>query len=79
MLRAWNDGGAWNVQKRLVRFGVPKAQAREVRVYLQRTPIHRWHGVWQDMAAFEAMESGAWRAWYLAGSRCNALVPAGPR
>lgn len=79
LMRPWNDGGAWNVQKRLVRFGVPKAQAREVRVYLQRTPIHRWHGVWQDMAAFEALESGGWRAWYLAGSRCNALVPAGAR
>lgn len=79
MLRPWQDGGAWNVQKRLVRYGVPKAQAREVRVYLQRTPINRWAGIWQDVAALEALDNGGWRAWYLAGSRCNALVPAGAR
>lgn len=79
MLRPWQDGGAWNVQKRLVRYGLPKSQAREVRIYLQRTPIHRWHGIWQDAAAFEALESGGWRHWYLAGSRCNGLVPAGAR
>jgi hypothetical protein len=71
----WRDGGAWNVHKRLVRFGVPKSQAREVRVYLSRTPIHRWHGIWQDTAAIEALEDGGWRHWYLAGSRCNGLVP----
>ena len=79
MLSGWREGGAWNVQKRLVRFGAPKAQAREVRVYLQRTPIHRWSGVWQDMAAYEALESGGWRAWYAPGSPCNALVPGGER
>ncbi len=75
MLSPWQDGGAWNVQKRLIRYGVPRKQAREVRAYLQRTPIHRWHGTWQDTAAIEALESGGWRHWYLAGSRCNGLVP----
>lgn len=75
MLAGWQHGGAWNVQKRLIRYGAPKPQARQVRIYLQRTPIHRWHGIWQDMAAFEALESGGWRHWYLAGSRCNGLVP----
>jgi hypothetical protein len=75
----WRDGGAWNVQKRLVRFGATRAQAREVRVYLQRTPIYRWNGIWQDMAAFEALQSGGWRHWYAPGSPCNDLVPAGAR
>lgn len=79
MLRPWNDGGAWNVQKRLIRFGATRQQARAVRVYLQSTPIHRWHGAYQDMAAYEALQNGGWRHWYLAGSRCNGLVPAGAR
>lgn len=74
MLRPWQSGGAWNVQKRLVRFGVPRAQAVKVRVYLTGTPIYRWAGVYQDMAAFEAMESGGWRAW-ANGDHCDALVP----
>lgn len=74
MLSAWQSGGAWNVQKRLIRYGVSRPQAIKVRVHLQRTPIHRWHGVWQDMAAFEALEHGGWRAW-ANGDRCDGLVP----
>jgi len=75
MLSPWQDGGAWNVQKRLIRHGVSRADAREVRVYLQRTPISRWAGVWQDVAALEALDNGGWRHWYAPGSRCNGLVP----
>lgn len=78
MLSGWQSGGPWNVQKRLLRFGAPRAQAVKVRLYLHRTPIHRWNGLWQDMAAFEAMESGGWRAW-ANGDRCDRLVPAGGR
>jgi len=74
MLSPWQDGGAWNVQKRLVRYGLPKSQAREVRVYLQRTPINKWHGLFQDIAALETLDSGGWRHWYAPGSRCNGLV-----
>lgn len=73
----WRSGGAWMVQKRLVRFGAPRSQARAVRVYLQRTPISRWDGIWQDVAAFESLESGGWRAW--SGHTCNGLVPGGAR
>jgi hypothetical protein len=74
MLSPWQSGGAWNVQKRLVRYGLPKSQAREVRVYLQRTPINQWHGLFQDIAALETLDAGGWRHWYAPGSRCNGLV-----
>lgn len=70
----WRSGGAWNVYKRLVRFGAPKAQAHDVRAYLTRTPIARWDGIWQDVAAYEALESGGWRHW-ANGDRCDGLVP----
>lgn len=74
MMPPWRSGGPWNVQKRLIRYGADRKQAVKVRVYLSRTPIHRWHGVWQDMAAFEALEHGGWRAW-ANGDRCDGLVP----
>jgi len=70
----WRSGGAWMVQKRLVRFGAPRSQAKAVRVYLARTPISRWDGLWQDVAAFESLESGGWRHW-ANGDRCDRLVP----
>jgi hypothetical protein len=69
----WRSGGAWMVQKRLVRFGAPRSQARAVRVYLQRTPISKWDGLWQDVAAFESLESGGWRHW-ANGDRCDGLA-----
>lgn len=70
----WRSGGAWNVQKRLVRYGVPRSQAADVRQYLAARPIHTWNGIWQDVAAFETLESGGWRHW-ANGDRCDRLVP----
>ena len=71
----WREGGSWNVHKRLVRYGAPRSQAADVRQYLAARPISQWHGLWQDMAAFETLESGGWRHWYAPGSPCNGLVP----
>jgi len=71
----WRSGGAWNVQKRLVRYGASRSQAADVRQYLAARPISTWHGLFQDMAAYETLESGGWRHWYAPGSRCNGLVP----
>jgi hypothetical protein len=70
----WRSGGAWMVKKRLVQFGAPRSQAKAVRVYLARTPIAQWDGIWQDVAAFESLESGGWRHW-ANGDRCDRLVP----
>lgn len=69
----WRSGGAWNVQKRLVRFGASRSQAADVRQYLAARPIYTWNGIWQDVAAFETLESGGWRAW--SGHTCDRLVP----
>jgi len=44
------------------------------RQYLAARPISTWNGLWQDMAAFEALESGGWRHW-ANGDRCDGLVP----
>ena len=70
----WRSGGAWNVQKRLIRYGVSRPQAADVRQYLAARPIYTWNGLWQDMAAFETLESGGWHHW-ANGDRCDRLVP----
>lgn len=69
----WRSGGAWNVQKRIVRYGVPRSQAADVRQYLAARPIYTWNGIWQDIAAFETLESGGWRHW-ANGDRCDGLA-----
>lgn len=68
----WRVGGAHMVRTRLIRFGATRIQARAVYRYLAATPIYRWHGTWQDIAAFESLEAGGWRAW--SGARCNGLA-----
>lgn len=68
------------VAKRLKQHGYPPAAARLVRRDLAVTPIHKWPGQLQDVAfAAVASQPGGWRHWYLAGSRCNGLVPAAYR
>lgn len=62
------------VRDRLVRFGIPAQQARDVRKYLGARPIHRWDGLWQDVLFVEAVDRGGWRHWS-GGAGCNALVP----
>lgn len=70
---SWRPGLAWMVRDRLVRYGLPKAQATAVRVYLQRTPIAAWPGPYQDAGFAEVVTRGGWHHWILPGSRCNAL------
>ena len=48
------------VRDRLVRFGMPKAQAREVRRYLGGRHIATWHGYWQQIGFLEL--SARWQA-----------------
>lgn len=74
-LKAWQHGGSFMVRDRLVRFGMPARQARLVRQHLGSTPIHQWDGWFQDVLFNEVIRRGGWRHWYLAGSRCNSLVP----
>ena len=77
--RQWRHGAGWNVWKRLIRFGYDRATAKVVLKKLHDTPIKRWKPIYQDIAFAEALLSGkgqGWKHWYLAGSRCNGLVPA---
>lgn len=77
-LAAWQNGGAFMVRDRLVRFGMPKDQAKRVREYMQATPIWKIDGWLQDVLFNEVVTRSrdGWRHWYLAGSACNQLVPA---
>ena len=74
MLSPWQRGGSYMVRERLVRFGLPKPAAKDVRVWLSAHHIHRWPGVFQDAAFIEAVERGGWRHW-ANGDRCDGLVP----
>ena len=73
-LSAWQHGGSFMVRDRLVQFGMPKAQAREVRKHLGQRPIYKWDGWWQDVLFNEVVERGGWTHW-TGGGGCNRLVP----
>lgn len=77
-LDAWRRGGSFMVRDRLVRFGMPKQQARVVRVYLGARPIYEWDGFWQNILFNEVIDRGGWAHWRN-GDRCDSLVPAGAR
>lgn len=58
--------------------------AKRYAAQLRRTPMNRWPEVMQDAAfVFTLHHDGVrwveWRHWFLAGSPCNDLVPAGAR
>ena len=61
--RSWRNGLAYMVRDRLVRYGLPKAQAKEVRVWLQRHPIYEWHGLYQDAGFLEVIKRGGRHHW----------------
>lgn len=79
LMPGWRSGGPWNVRERLLKFGVPRKQAKAVREYLAARPIHTWPALYQRIAFAEVLDDGLWKHWHLAGSRCNSLVPAGAR
>jgi hypothetical protein len=75
---SWRKGGAWNVWKRLIRYGYDRDTATYVRQRLMATPIRYWRPVYQDVLYAEVLLSGegkGWRHWHLAGSPCNRLTP----
>jgi hypothetical protein len=60
----WRHGLPYMVKDRLVQFGMPKRQARQVRLYLSRLHyIHRYPGVYQDIGMLEAVERGGAHHW----------------
>lgn len=70
----WRNGLSWLVFKRIVKFGVPRAEAHRVRTYLRATPIHKVDGFWQDIAFIQSVEEGGWANWRN-GDRCDRLAP----
>ena len=68
-LPAWRHGLPYMVKDRLEKFGLPKAQAREVRVYLSQRPIQQWPGVYQDIGFAEVVARGG--AFHWNGHTCG--------
>ena len=79
----WGQSLPWMIAERLRDFGMRPAQARQIRITLQRTPIHKWDEAYQDIGFIAVLNArgpwSGWRHWHLAGSKCNRLVPAGAR
>lgn len=67
---AWRNGLPYMIKDRLVQFGMPKAQARKVRVYLSSVHyIHKYPGIYQDIAMLEVVERGG--AFHWDGHSCG--------
>lgn len=80
--RPWRSGLAYMVAARLRDHGMTGRASKAVRIRLQATHIAAWEPVYQD-AGFVAVLNArgpwsGWKHWYLAGSRCNALVGGRP-
>lgn len=74
----WRHGGGWNVYKALVAHKYDKPTAKRLLKKLHATPIKRWKPIYQEILFAYVITSGqgrGWMHWYLAGSRCNNLVP----
>lgn len=76
--RQWRRGLSFQVRDRLVAFGMPTAQGRELRAWLAARPIWAWPERYQDVGFaatlnYRAPWSG-WRHWAY-GDRCDRLVP----
>jgi hypothetical protein len=60
---SWRRGLSFMVRDRLVEFGMPRAQARQVREYLAARPISEWEGVYQDVGFVEVVSRGGRFHW----------------
>lgn len=66
----WRHGLPYMIRDRLVQFGMPKQQAREVRLYLSKLHyIHKYPGVLQDVGMLEVVERGG--AFHWDGHTCG--------
>lgn len=60
---SWRQGLSFMVRDRLIRFGLPKAQAREIRRFLGARHIATWHGYWQQIGFLEVVHRGGSFHW----------------
>lgn len=66
----WRHGLPYMIRDRLVQFGMPKKQARQVRLYLSNLHyIHKYPGIYQDIGMLEVVERGG--AFHWDGDRCG--------
>ena len=67
---AWRNGLPYMIRDRLVQFGMPKKQARQVRIYLSDLHyINRYPGVYQDIGMLEVVSRGG--AFHWDGHTCG--------
>jgi hypothetical protein len=81
--KQWRRGLSYMVAERLRAFGMSAHDAAVIRRHLAATRIDTWAPAYQD-AAFVAVLNArgpwtGWRHWFLAGSKCNRLVPVNMR
>lgn len=67
----WRDGLAFMVATRLKQFGMPKPDAKRIRITLQDTHIARWPAIYQRIGFNEVVTQGGAHHWRLPGSRCE--------
>jgi hypothetical protein len=67
----WRDGLAFMVANRLKQFGMPKPDAKRIRITLQDTHIARWPAIYQQIGFNEVVTQGGAHHWRLPGSRCE--------
>ena len=61
---AWRHGLPYMIRDRLVQFGMPPKQARQVRLFLSELYyINRYPGLYQDIGMLEVVERGGWFHW----------------
>jgi len=70
---SWNRPLAFMVAAELKEEGLPKPVAKEIRVKLQKKPIHKWHGYFQDIGFVAVVTEGGWYHWR--GAYCNGKRP----
>jgi len=67
----WRAGLAFMVAHRLKHYGMPKFDAKQIRIRLQDTHIAKWPTVYQRIGFNEVVTQGGSHHWRLNGSRCE--------
>ena len=71
--RSWREPLAFMVRDRLIQFGMPTDEAREIKHELASKEIARWPEHYQDIGHAEVLEQGGWFHWRY-GDRCDRLA-----
>lgn len=75
---AWRNGLPYMVAERLADHGATPLLVRRLLASAKELPVNKWKEHYQDIgfvAVITSTKGQGWKHWYLAGSRCNRLVP----